>query len=63
MTEFISKDIARVEAKVDALANKVDDLLTAWNTAQGMVRFVKFLGGVASALVAMWALVRFGSYK
>lgn len=57
------QDLARVEQKVDALAAKVDDLLLAWNTARGMVRFVKFLGGLATAITAMWALVQLGSHK
>lgn len=63
MSDANAQDLARVEAKVDALAVKVEALLEAWNTAQGMVRFVKFLGGMATAATAIWALLQIGSHK
>lgn len=53
-------DIARLEAKVDALSTQIQDLVQAWNTARGMVRFVKLLGGMATAVTAIWALIRLG---
>lgn len=56
-------DLARVEAKVDALSAQVAELVAAWNTARGMVRFIKFLGGMATAITAVWALVQIGSHR
>jgi hypothetical protein len=63
-------DIARLEQKVDALAAdnralaaKVDGLLEAWNTARGMVRFIKLLGQISLAFAAIWGLFQLGSHK
>lgn len=63
MNDINAQDLARVEAKVDNLAGKVEALLEAWNTAQGMVRFIKFLGGMATAATAMWALLQLARHK
>lgn len=60
MNDLTRNDLTRVEAKVDALAAKVDDLVTAWNTARGMVRFIKLLGAMAVAIAAFWSLVKLG---
>jgi hypothetical protein len=67
MIDVNTRDLARVEAKVDALASKVDDLLLAWNTARGVVKFVKYLSAtvttVSAAIAAVWALLHLGSAK
>lgn len=60
-------DLARVEQKVDALAGKVDDLLLAWNTARGVVKFVKYLSAtvttISAAIGAVWAVLHIGGAK
>lgn len=60
-------DLARVEAKVDALAAQVAELVTAWNTARGVVKFVKYLSAtvttVSAAIGAVWALFHLGGSK
>jgi len=60
-------DIARVEAKVDLLTDQVAELVQAWNTARGVVRFVKYLSAtvttVSTAVAAVWALFHFGGAK
>lgn len=53
-------DLARVEKKVDDLTLEIRSLVDAWNTARGMVRFVKLLGSIATAVAAMWALLKIG---
>ena len=60
VNDLTRNDLARVEAKVDDLATKVDDLLIAWNTARGALRFVKLMGGLAAAVAAFWSLVKLG---
>lgn len=55
-----STDIARVEQKVDDLARQIQSLVEAWNTARGVVKFVKVIGSVATAVTAMWALLKVG---
>jgi hypothetical protein len=67
MNALTANDITRVEAKVDALAAKVDDLLLAWNTARGVVKFVKYLSAtvtaVSAAIAAVWAVLHLGGAK
>jgi len=53
-------DIARVEQKVDDLALQIASLVEAWNTARGLVKFVKVTGSIATAFAAIWALIRIG---
>jgi hypothetical protein len=63
MSNTDPNDLLRVEAKVDKLSADVQGLLDAWKTATGVVRFVKFLGGVGTAVAALWALIQLGSHK
>lgn len=53
-------DIARVEKKVDELALQIQSLVEAWNTARGVVKFVKVIGSIATAVTAVWALLKIG---
>jgi hypothetical protein len=53
-------DLARVEKKVDDLALEIRSLVDAWNTARGVVKFVKVIGSIATAMTAMWALIKIG---
>lgn len=60
-------EIARLEAKVDQLSLQVGELVEAWNTARGVVKFVKYLSAtvttVSAAIGAVWALFHLGSAK
>lgn len=53
-------DLARVERKVDDLAVQIQSLVEAWNTARGVVKFVKVIGSIATAFTAIWALLNIG---
>jgi hypothetical protein len=53
-------DLARVEKKVDDLTLEIRSLVDAWNTARGVVKFVKVIGSVATAITAVWALLKIG---
>lgn len=55
-----SADLARVESKVDALSEQITDLIEAWRTAKGIVAFVKWVGGLAFAVSAVIAVIKFG---
>lgn len=67
MNNTTPNDLARVEEKVDALAAQVAELVAAWNTARGVVKFVKYLSAtvttVSTAVGAVWALLHFGGTK
>lgn len=62
-----SPDITRIEEKVDALTGQVAELVQAWNTARGVVKFVKYLSAtvttVSAAIGAVWALFHLGGSK
>lgn len=48
-------EIAALETKVDQLSTDVKGLVEAWQTASGVVAFVKWLAGVSTALAILWA--------
>lgn len=48
-------EIAALETKVDQLSADVKGLVEAWQTASGVVAFVKWLAGVSTALAILWA--------
>ena len=60
-----SVQIALLNAKVDGLEKAVElqteqmaELLKAWNTASGVLSFVKMLGGIAIAIAGIPAYVK-----
>jgi hypothetical protein len=63
MTEPRDLQLQRVENELAALRADINSLLEAWRAAQGMVRFIKFLGGMATAVTAVWAMAKLGSGK
>lgn len=60
MDDIHAQNIARVERKVDDLTLEIRSLVDAWNTARGVVKFVKVIGSLATAVAAIWALIRIG---
>ncbi len=57
-TEALSQEVHHLRHEVTELSANVRDLVEAWNTARGMVRFVKFLGAIAASCTTVWALVK-----
>lgn len=55
-TEALSREVHHLRREVSELSQNVRDLVDAWNTARGVVRFVKTLGSIATAGAALWAL-------
>jgi len=47
--------LQNLEEKIDHLTDNVAGLVTAWRTANGLVRFVKWSTGFVLALAALWA--------
>lgn len=46
--------IEKLEQKVDRLSDSVEGLVTAWKTAGGLVRFVKWSSGFIIGLGIIW---------
>lgn len=53
-------ELIELRQEIADLRNDVRGLLDAWNTAKGLVKFVKFLSGLATAVTAIWALFKLG---
>jgi hypothetical protein len=63
MTDSNDIQLQRVEHELAALRNDISALLDAWRTAQGLVRFVKWAGSLATAATAIYALLRMGLHR
>lgn len=55
---LLRKDVELLTAKVDKLSKDVEDLVTAWKTANYVVVFVKWLAGIVVAGGVVWAFVK-----
>ncbi len=51
---LLQKEIVDLTDKVDKLSEKVSGLVDAWQTASGVVGFIKWLSGVIVALGIIW---------
>jgi len=50
--------LLEIEKKLDKLANDVEDLVAAWKAANLVVGFIKWAGGLATAVIAISALIK-----
>ena len=50
--------LTEIEAKLDKLAEDVEELVAAWKAANVIVGFIKWAGGIATALTALIALLK-----
>ena len=51
-------DLEGVQEELKAVRKELKDLLEAWNTATGMVRFVKWLSTLMAALAVVYATIK-----
>lgn len=63
MSADLENKVAALTEKVDTLSTQIAGLVEAWNTARGLVRFVKFLGMMATVATSIWALFQVGNHK
>lgn len=47
-----------IEYKLDKLSQDVEQLVTAWKAASFVVSFVKWMGGIATAVTALYTLLK-----
>ena len=50
--------LTEIEAKLDKLTVDVEELVQAWKAANVIVGFIKWAGGIATALTALIALLK-----
>lgn len=55
--EVSHHEMRQLRNEVRELSQQVHDLVEAWNTARGLVRFVKVLGQLATAGAAIWVIL------
>jgi hypothetical protein len=53
-------EFKRLEEKFDDLATSTKALVEAWNTATGVVKFVKLLSTLIAAVGAIWLFIKHG---
>jgi hypothetical protein len=54
----LKREVHALRVEVRDLNAQVRGLVEAWQTAQGVVKFMKLLGSLATAAAAVWVLVR-----
>lgn len=67
MSNIDPNEFQTLVREVEGLRGDVKELVDAWKTARGVVRFVRLLGnitkwaaGVVAAVMAVWALIKMG---
>lgn len=50
--------LTQIEHKLDKLTSDVEDLVAAWKAANLVVSFIKWCGGAATGVMAIYALIR-----
>ncbi len=53
---MLRQDMERLNHSLQELKGQVSELLEAWNTANGLVRFIKWTAGLVTALGVIWAI-------
>lgn len=55
---MLERDVKDLALKVEQLTKQVEGLVAAWNTAQGVVVFVKWAAKLALGLGVLWGAVK-----
>lgn len=53
MTKTTEQKIEELEAKIEKLSSDVEDLVSAWKAASWFVGLVKWVSGIAAALLVI----------
>jgi hypothetical protein len=54
----MKRELAEVRADIQALRTDVQDLVSAWKTATGVVKFVKWLSTLMAAMAVIYATLK-----
>lgn len=49
---------SEVRKDVDGIRGDVRDLVAAWNTAKGVVKFVRLAGSIGAGIATLWAIFK-----
>lgn len=55
---LLKKDLEELKVSVAKLTESVNELMDAWNTANGMVRFMKWTAAIVAGIFATWQVVK-----
>lgn len=55
---LLRQDMDTMKVAMEKLETQVGGLLEAWRTATGLVRFIKWAAGLATALAVLWAFAK-----
>ena len=58
---ILEQNIMQLTKKVESLETSVSGLVEAWKTANGVVSFIKWVAGLATAVVAVIAFIKLGA--
>lgn len=50
--------LTEMERKIDKLATDIEELVAAWKAANLVVGFIKWAGGLATACIAIYTLIK-----
>lgn len=55
---LLESDVAQMKDDIKALRQEVKDLLDAWRTANNVLAFIKWLAGIGTAVLFLWAGIK-----
>lgn len=56
----LARDVELLREEVEELSKSTQALVDAWNTATGLVKFIRLLSTVAAAMGALYMFLRHG---
>ena len=59
----MEQELESVNKKLTELETSISDLVVAWKTASNIVASVKWLAGVATAIIAVVSFIKLGSWR
>ena len=54
---LLRQDVDEIKASLKDLKDQIRELVDAWNTASGLVRFIKWLSILIAAMGVIWAFL------